>query len=133
LQRGLPLVLVLREALAIRPLHLARRDIEARECRSLACFSTHDATLLGKMFPGLSFVYQNDIRAIACCKFADSAFKTRKIELVAKDIEKVQALTFQAPRCADAKIRKFGILVCGIPALNDLIELFRLFVGVVEL
>src|SRR6202795_3761552 len=62
----------------------------------------------------------------------NSSFKRGEIHLAAKDIYKKQAPIFYAPGCADAKIGKLGVLVCGVPALEDLVEPLRLFGSGVE-
>src|SRR5262249_44400685 len=50
------------------------------------------------------------------------------IDLAAINIEKKHVLTLQAPGGTNAKIGKLAVLVCGVPALKDLIKSFRLLV-----
>ncbi len=62
----------------------------------------------------------------------NSSFKRREVHPAAEDVQKKQVLVFDAPGCAHAEIGKLGIFVCGIPALEDLVESPRLFARTVE-
>src|ERR1700722_3012945 len=65
-------------------------------------------------------------------QFENGSLKLRKVELAAKNIEKIDEVIFQAPSGARAEIRELAVLVGGIPALNDHIKVFWRIIGTVE-
>src|SRR5215475_11020485 len=72
---------------------------------------------------------QDEIRFIELRKIEDGTFETWEVEFAAKDIEQVQVVADNPPSGANAIVGKLGILVGSIPALDDLMEPFRLLIG----
>jgi hypothetical protein len=49
-------------------------------------------------------------------ELGNCTFESREVQSMTEDVQKKQVLVFDAPRSADAEIRKLGVLVCSIPA-----------------
>ena len=53
----------------------------------------------------------------------------RKFKLLAKHVEQEKSLILDPPRRTDAEIGQFGLFVCRIPTLNDLIKTDQAFLS----
>src|SRR6267142_4855836 len=81
-----------------------------------------------------SFVFdQHESRFMKAREIEDGTFEAWEIDFAAKDIEQVEVLALHPPSGANAIVGKLGILVGGIPALDYLIEPFRLVIWSIKL
>src|SRR5262245_8858711 len=76
---------------------------------------------------------QHNSRFVKLRKIDDGTLETWEIKLAAINIEQVEVLALHPPSGANAIVGKLGILVSRVPALDDLIEPFRLVIGSIEL
>src|SRR5262245_20258596 len=87
---------------------------------------------LDQLCPRSLIFDQDEFRFVKARKIEDGTFETWEIELAAKNIEQVQVVADNPPSGANAIVGKLSILVGGIPALDYLMEPFRLFIIILQ-